>query len=449
MKKINSNLHLLLWITTGALILLGVAFYNGYPLVYSDTSTYLASGFDLEMPYDRPMNYGLFIYITSAGGFSLWLTAFAQSFMLSYLIFLTVRDFTQLPNYKAWSLLFVFILSAFSVLPFVAGQIITDIFQAISALCLFHLVFNKKTGKLNQSILYVLFFLATAMHMSHVIINSILLILIFVMRKPMIKKKVHVKISKIAIIFGVNLLCVFTMGAPISKSKHVFFMGRLAENGILKQYLKENCNEKNYKICQYIDEIPNNTTDFLWDENSPLYKYKSWKATKKDFNDIILNTFIQPRYLIKHIFESVKVTLRQLVTFDAGGGNGSFLGETLLYKRIKKFFPFEVSEYSMSRQNRNQLLQPQLKGVNFFYRLTMGISTLLLALVFIHKKYWQTIPASVRYMLIFLLITILVNAWVNASLVIVAQRFGAKIIWFIPLVLLLSAGNIFAGYTKK
>ncbi|MFK8101257.1 MAG: hypothetical protein AB8G15_01985, partial [Saprospiraceae bacterium] len=62
----------LLTILLGTIILLFVAFYNGYPLVYSDTGTYIQSGFELFVPVDRPLTYGLFLRYTSLG-ISPWL----------------------------------------------------------------------------------------------------------------------------------------------------------------------------------------------------------------------------------------------------------------------------------------------------------------------------------------------------------------------------------------
>jgi hypothetical protein len=67
----------ILFVTLGALGLMLDAIYNGYPLVYSDTSTYLASGFELQTPVDRPITYGLFIRLTSLNGFSLWIPFFS------------------------------------------------------------------------------------------------------------------------------------------------------------------------------------------------------------------------------------------------------------------------------------------------------------------------------------------------------------------------------------
>ena len=51
-----------------AIALLGAAIWNGYPIVYSDTSSYIISGFELETLKDRPITYGLFIRATSQIG---------------------------------------------------------------------------------------------------------------------------------------------------------------------------------------------------------------------------------------------------------------------------------------------------------------------------------------------------------------------------------------------
>jgi hypothetical protein len=55
---------------------MSAAFWNGFPFIYPDIGTYLGSGFIPEMPIDRPIAYGLFIFATSLGGLSLWLTIF-------------------------------------------------------------------------------------------------------------------------------------------------------------------------------------------------------------------------------------------------------------------------------------------------------------------------------------------------------------------------------------
>jgi len=56
-----SKAKIILVLCIGTLILSLIGLYNGYPLVYSDTGTYIYSGFDKFIPLGRPVTYGLFL----------------------------------------------------------------------------------------------------------------------------------------------------------------------------------------------------------------------------------------------------------------------------------------------------------------------------------------------------------------------------------------------------
>lgn len=66
----------------------------------------------------------------------------------------------------------------------------------------------------------------------------------------------------------------------------------------------------------------------------------------------------------------------------------------------------------------------------------------MLLLFYFNDKIMAKISANTKFIAILLLNGIFINAFVNASLVIVADRFGAKLIWFIPLILLLVVSEI-------
>jgi hypothetical protein len=69
----------------GSLVLISAGIYNGFPLVTSDSGTYINSAIQLTVPDDRPITYGLFILIT---GFkkSLWFVIFTQGLLLAWLL---------------------------------------------------------------------------------------------------------------------------------------------------------------------------------------------------------------------------------------------------------------------------------------------------------------------------------------------------------------------------
>ena len=280
-----------------ALFLLIPAFYNHYPLVNPDTATYLASGFKPETPFDRPITYGLLIRLFSLNGLSLWLVVFAQAYLVSWLLFKIIRNIGGNRSYIFRAMAIVLFLSVFSGLSWVVSQVQPDVFTTIALLCVFLLLINKE-GSATEILLYVLFFLSVAVHLSHPLLFSVLLALLFISKKVIFRKERYRQVSKkILILFLLAISAIAIMGAAISKSKHVFFVGSLLEKGVLKKYLDDNCPVKNYKICAYKDSLPASANDFWWDNNSPLYKIGDWKGTKPEFNDIIHNTLTTPQYL--------------------------------------------------------------------------------------------------------------------------------------------------------
>ena len=89
------------------LLLLTAALFNGYPLVFSDSGTYVFSGWEMKVPVDRPIIYGIFLRVVSAG-FSLWLPVMVQCFVLAWLLRLFWRTFFPA---EGMSMRFLFILA--------------------------------------------------------------------------------------------------------------------------------------------------------------------------------------------------------------------------------------------------------------------------------------------------------------------------------------------------
>ena len=105
-------------------LLVWPALYNGLPILYSDTATYVASGMKLETPMDRPISYGIFIWITSLGGTTLWTTILCQA----ALVLAVLRRLFVLmdPRFRTRPILFAACiagLSIFTSLPWVVAQI--------------------------------------------------------------------------------------------------------------------------------------------------------------------------------------------------------------------------------------------------------------------------------------------------------------------------------------
>ncbi|MFH0757203.1 MAG: hypothetical protein V2B15_07955 [Bacteroidota bacterium] len=416
----------LLGATTGLIL---PALINGYPLVYADTSTYLASGFTMQPPFDRPMTYGLFVRLFSLNGLSLWPVIAVQSLLLSWLIFQITRELMPAKQNKDFSsFVIVLILSLFAGVSWVSSQIMPDIFTSIMVLSAL-LILTRQNSKSRQVFLYVVFFFSCAMHVSHLAIGFTLLAGILIIRQiklPDLKR--IIKIRPVVVLSLLVLLSIITMGSALSKSKHVFFMGALVEHGIAKKYLDRNCKETQYALCAYKDSLPPLAWQFIWEESSPFYKVGGWKGTKAEFNEIIRGTLTSPRFMGMHVAESLKATFRQLTKFDVGDGAGAFPAGTLLHERIVKYLPQEQESYENSLQNREKLIFK--REYNIIQRIVILISIVMLIVLPVANKEWN--PDKLFIMGILILWAVVVNAWVCGTFAGAIDRLGSKMIWFIP-----------------
>jgi hypothetical protein len=403
------------------------AFYNHFPIVYSDTSTYLASGFQLETPMDRPITYGLFLRLTSLNGVSLWLTIFFQALIVSFLIFKLMKRLLNEKIYlKAFFITIIF-LSLFTGLSWTVCQLIPDIFTSVGLLTCVLLLWGR-FNKQENIFLFFLFFLSVAMHMSHLLLFGLLLLIVVLLRKRLLPlqdfPKRNIQLTLLFILTGTSIL---TMGAALSKSKHIFFMGAMAEHGILKQYLDESCSTHAYKLCAYKDSLPEKAYQFVWEDDSPLQKIGTWSDVKPEFSEIISATLTQPKYIKLHIAASLSATVDQLMKFGINDGNGSFLHGTRLHERISLYCPHDISAYNSSRQSRNEL------GFTAPWNIAFTIITLLGLLVLV------IIPGGLRHaftttggnIIFVVFVAILLNAWDCGTFANAIDRLGCKMIWLL------------------
>ncbi len=414
-------------------ILILPAIINGYPIVYSDTSTYIASGFELEMPFDRPITYGLFIRLFSLNGLSLWTVIFSQTYILVYLtqqlIAVFFKNLTQI-----YTIVFYFLLLLTGI-GWTCSQIMADVFTPLLIVSLFLSLIEH--GK-KKYLYYFIFLLSSTMHLSHFGIN-ILLFLVLITLKLIPKYKLTTSYSwnSMCILFALAVFAFLTMLNPYSKSKHAFLFGSFVEHGIIKKYLDDNCQTHNYKICNYKDSLPILAADFIWDKNSPFYKVGGFKNTKDEFNEIIKNTLTSKKYLWLHFKSALNVTFEQLTSFNMGDGNGAFVGETLLYKRVIKFFPTEYLSYKNSHQNKSEM------GLIAVFNRVQTIFILLvsIAIIFLLIKTKKQINKNCVFVVLLFMSFIVIHAASCGILANCANRYGCRVIWLLMVLVLVLIKN--------
>lgn len=421
----------------GALLLCFRAFQNHYPLVYPDTGTYIESGFTGNVPNDRPIIYGLFTRHISLS-VTLWLVVFAQSLIVSALMYLCLKYFTKIRKPYRLFLSVIVILVIGTGVSVNASQLIPDIFTSVCWLSLALLLLAHSIKKVGVVIISLIFVIASMMHNTHLIVSLLTVvgfsIYMYVCRKNF-KEKFDVLKKRILLCWCLSLSVwvllpsihyLHGFGFHTTKGSHVFFVSKLIQIGMLDKYLAEYCGERNYNLCDYQGQYDHN---FLWDyEKSPLYLTGGRDANKEEYNRLIKDMLLTPKYLKMFIQKSIQFTLKQLFSFHTGDTPPQTEGSSP-HAAIKNLFPDELLEYEMTHQQRNWLDWTLLNYTQNWFIL---LSTLALFLLLLSPN--LQLPANYRQLTALLFLFLLANAFVCGTLSDTTARFQSRIIWLIPFV---------------
>ena len=412
-----------LWISLTT-ALLWVALWNGYPTFYPDSGTYLECGFLLETPVDRPITYGLFIVATSLGGFSLWMTILAQAILL----FVTTRAFVRLFQPSGW-MVPVLIATITSGVSFLTSQVMSDVFTSIMILSMLLYGFSPK-GRIGWLVLYTV---CCAMHTSHLPVALLLYpVLLATMRLASVPT-LRAAWMKTWGLLAATVVAYVALNISMVKSTEAFYAAHLAETGDLHEYLNRACPDANYDLCRIIDRIPQSADHFLWHEQGPMHWYPDRDRMKADLGSIIGDMLKDERSRRRILLSTLRSGTKQLSAFDAGEGNVPFPAGSGVHTRMERHFGRELSRFERMRQNDAIAFAKATNGLNAYYRVATIASLIVIGLcmmVMVRLREWRFV-ACVG----FVAIAYVVNCFVNAGLVVVvvAHRFGAKLIWFAPL----------------
>lgn len=441
--------NILLYIC-GTFFFILFALYNSYPIVNIDTGTYLDSGFQLTVPDERPVFYGLFIRASSLG-MSLWLTVAAQSLILCYVLTQFIRGLLPKagPLHIAGLLLLI---SLGTILSWYSSQVMPDIFTPILFLSVAtYLLFPGSRAR--TILLLCIFYLAIVTHFSHYMISTLFAALLIT--GSFLYPRLRVLRGKALILLAISLFAWLSLfisnfiggkGFVSSNVSHVFLMGKLTESGVLKTYLDKACPTRDYKICAYKDSLPYVAWEFVWDQqHSPVFKTGGWGANKAEYTTIIHDIASRPKYWPYLAFKSAEATARQVILTNIDEGEErswvKFEREHPLYQNIEQKFPHEISEFAVSKQNIKIL---NLVFYDEVYIVVLILSSLL-CMFFLRGALLD--DAKTIYFLVgaFLLL----NAFATATFGNVLSRLNSRAVWLLPMVNILFIYKIIEQYYSE
>jgi len=422
-----------------AAMFLGVAAWNGFPVVFYDTGAYLVEGLQGAFLVERSPVYSLLLAATGSW-YSLWPVVILQSLMTAYFISETAR--IEVPGLSLAGLVGIGgVLTLLTGIAWYTGQVEPDCMTALVALGCYLLLFHgDKLGAARTRLTAAITGLAVACHPSHLgLIGGILIVgasLKFLSPLAM----PHLHFPKIRLLPGVAALAIalalilssnfaLTRAVFISRSGPVFVFARLMQDGIVKKLLDDTCPEAGYKLCAYKNQLKTRADAWLWGPNSAFKAQGGFVGSQAEDQRIIIDSL--KRYPLLQMKMAIYDSVLQFFMFKTGDGIES--QEWVLKPGIQRMMPGQLHAYLQARQQHNTI---RFQGLNMLH-VTAGMLSLLGALLLLnhallHRRWDEaTLPGLV-------LLALVGNAIICGTFSNPHDRYQSRLIWLPTLALLLA-----------
>jgi hypothetical protein len=421
-----------------AALFLGIAVWNGFPLMYYDTAGYMVQGLARAFLPERSPVYSLLLLFTG-GWISLWPVVILQALMTGYLIALTARiEVPGLPlKGLAWIGGGLMLLTGIG---WYVGQVEPDCMTALLVLGCYLLLFRRDVLNLMACNLVVaITALAVASHPSHLGLIAGLLLAGGALRlsgrrwpglpRPRLKSAAAAVAMALGLILASNLA--LAQSLFISRSGSVFLFARLMQDGIVQRLLHDTCPASGYQLCSYQRQLPHNANLWLWGSKSLFHREGGFAnpEEQEEYDRIILDSL--KRYPLMHIKAAVTDSVLQFFEFRTGDGIES--QAFILWPEIKKVAPGQLAAYERARQQTQKF---RFQVLNMIH-VTVGMLSLLGIVMLLNhavlKRSWGEVawPGTV-------LLGLMGNAVICATFSNPHDRYQSRLMWLPALVLLLA-----------
>ena len=413
-------------------LFLGVALWNGFPLVFYDTGGYLAEGLRGAFLAERSPVYSLLLFLTG-GAFSLWPIVILQALMTAWLICETARAEQRDLSIKGLLALGVILMLATGIGWYV-GQVEPDCMTALVVLGAYLLFFRATSlSPVRRQLVIIVTGLAVACHPSHLGLMGGLLLVAGAMRFvfPALGLRflpvLWAFLLSLGLIFASNY--VLTRQIFLTRSAPSFIFARLMQDGIVKRLLDDTCPQSGYRLCAYKSRLKTRADAWLWAPDSLFRASGGFHGDHTEESRMIVDSMA--RYPLLQVKAAFSDSIRQFFTFKTGDGIES--QEWILKPEIQKMMPAQLPAYLAARQQQGHF---RFAVVNMVH-VTVGFLSLLGLVLLLRRalirRRWDeaALPGLV-------LVALLGNAIVCATFSNPHDRYQSRVIWLPSLVLALA-----------
>jgi uncharacterized membrane protein YeaQ/YmgE (transglycosylase-associated protein family) len=410
-----------------AVLMAAPAIWNGYPLIYFDSEDYVEMAFTFQPIVWRIMTYGMLCLIPRLFE-SLWALVILQSLLTTWVLHEAVVAFVGRWRHPVFVVVGLS-LALFTGLPWVASQLLADVFAGVAVLGIATLAFGEGLSKWRRRFLGVITALAISVHMSHVAVAAGLLLSLLVIwglskllrRMP----RPRLTVASVAIICGILAVPVthyLVIGrAVFSESGQVLQLALFVQNGIAKKYLDEVCPKGvDLKMCEHKDELPYTADEFLWGD-SPFDDMGGWKAMHDEAGFIVKDAM--KTFPLQVALAALENMSDQIDSIDTGE---DLVPMTWHFVRTQlKRYPGEFRQFRFAKQQRRPGLEfEEINAVHVPVSQAAEMVTLGLLVVA-----WRRRDRSSTGLAMVVVLAIIGNAFVCGALSNPHDRYQNRVVW--------------------
>ncbi|MEO0035092.1 MAG: hypothetical protein RLZZ501_1115 [Pseudomonadota bacterium] len=410
-------------------LLLAPALWNGYPLIYFDSEDYVEMAFTHQPIVWRVMTYGMLCSLAKVTG-TLWAMPVMQAVLTAWVLHEAVTGFVGRARPVVLAAVGI-ALAGLTGLPWVASQVLADVFAGVAILGIATLAFGEGLPRWRRWLLAAITALAICVHMSHVAVAAGLLIALWavaglVRLRPLRRMpRPRLTVATCAVVAGILAVptthLVQTGRFYFSESGQVLQLALFIQNGVAKAYLDEVCPEgAPFKLCEHKEELPRTADEFLWGD-SPFDEMGGWRAMHDEAGAIVKDAIRRfPRMVLSAALEN---TVEQFESIESGE---DLVPMTWHFVKTElSHFPSEFRAFRFARQQRRPALDFTAQND---VQVPINVAAEL-ALLVVLAVAWRRRDRSSCGLALVVLLALLGNAVVCGAISNPHDRYQNRVVW--------------------
>lgn len=385
----------------------------------------------------RSAYYGVLAYISALTG-SFWLLTILQAAIVGVTVLLLATDLGGdcKRTRFGWTAVILLLLTATTTAPFFTSFVMPDVFSGIAIISAAMLMFSPGPSRNHAIAWFMLCTAAALFHSSHVLIllglGAVGAILTWMQNRPARRWRRIVLVACAAII-GLLGETIFVKGVDVALGsppiRPSFLSARLIDDGPGLRLIREKCDTKNFYICEFRGRRLQGSDDILWSTDPFKGVFNTLDAAGKRR---LANE--QGRFVLE---------VAKSYPFEVLQSTASAVGRQLGLMQLSEFRDIDrdrarVATAPLSAQAQLYDAGSLAPIVDNYGKLSVLVAVIALLamplLIQFRLLKWQiavTVVAGVLF-----------NAIICGGLSTPHDRYGARVLWVIPLIAAVALGRL-------